>query len=511
MTSSPDASMPETMLPEVAASSRRRISRTFVVVFGLFFTVIAAQSLATPRNAGPDEPAHLIRSAGLVRGDVLGTASESGEAVRLFDVPPWVGQPDPGCYAFEPEAAASCATVIEPSTTPSSSAGSYQIWAHIMPGIGTLLPGAAKTVWVSRLLGALVPAILVAAALTRLLRDGNRLESVALCIALTPMALFSMAVVNPSGLAIAGAVVLWVGGLNVAADRRGDQALVAAGWASSVLARGDGLMWCAVIGVLVLVLRGESPRRFVELLSTRARLVMAGSTVAAIGWTLAVQPALVEDPEPLTGLDRLTKMLGETGQHLTESIGVVGWLDTTIPTSIIYLWIVLAGALVGLALLGGVRRSLGVLGAGMALLIVIPWALEWSQASQAGLFWQGRYGLPLFVGVVIAIGHVAASSVDVVRRGALLVVLGSSMWLVWNVSLFQQVRRWSVGANGSALPWEWDVGIGVVPTLGVVGVHVIATGLLLAVVVGRAPRMVSRSMSPRIDAPVRNLRADTGS
>jgi Predicted membrane protein (DUF2142) len=508
MTSSQNPATPGTTTIGATTPGTRRhrsrvSSRIFVVVLALFFVVIAAQSVATPRNAGPDEPAHLIRSAGLVRGDALGTASDSGEAVRSFDAPAWAGQPDPGCYAFEPETAASCATVIEAKTSPTSSAGSYQIWAHILPGIATLLPGAAKTVWISRLLGAIPPAVLIAAALTRLVRDGKRLESAALCVAMTPMALFSIAVVNPSGLAIGGAVALWVGGLNLAAQRPGYEALVAVGWAASMLARGDGLMWCAVIGGLILALRRESPRRFVALLSTRARLLMIGSTVAAVGWTLAVQPALVDDPEPTTGLDRLTKMLGETGQHLTESIGVVGWLDTTIPTTMIYLWTASLGVILGVALLGGARRSLGALGVGAALLVAIPWVLEWSQASQAGLFWQGRYGLPLFVGLIIAVGHVAAGSVDAVRRGTLLSVLGSATWLVWNVSLLQQVRRWSVGANGSALPWEWDVGIGVAPTLGVITVHMVASGLLLAVVVGPAT-LAGRLNSLQTKATARN-------
>ena len=46
--------------------------RLFLAIFGCLLTVITAENLGTPRNAGPDEPAHIIRGAGLFRGELFG-------------------------------------------------------------------------------------------------------------------------------------------------------------------------------------------------------------------------------------------------------------------------------------------------------------------------------------------------------------------------------------------------------------------------------------------------------
>ena len=119
-------------------------NRVFVVAFTLLFLVIGAQSIGTPRGAGPDEPAHLVRAGGLVRGDVFGSELGDQDAIRSFDVPSWIGRPDPGCYAFRPDVPASCASITDWDGPVVSTAGSYQVWAHLLPGLGTLLPGGAS-------------------------------------------------------------------------------------------------------------------------------------------------------------------------------------------------------------------------------------------------------------------------------------------------------------------------------------------------------------------------------
>ena len=97
----------------------------FLALFGCLLAVVLAESLATPRNAGPDEPAHIVRGAGLVRGEVFGTqlaewsaehggdvpeaggadianADQDSDALRVFDVPRSVVQPSEACFAHNP-------------------------------------------------------------------------------------------------------------------------------------------------------------------------------------------------------------------------------------------------------------------------------------------------------------------------------------------------------------------------------------------------------------------------
>ena len=78
---------------------------------GLLIAAVVLTALCwivgNPRSSGPDEPGHMIASAGLVRGDREGRInpdpSPNMAGSHLLEVPGMVGQPDPGCWAFKPE------------------------------------------------------------------------------------------------------------------------------------------------------------------------------------------------------------------------------------------------------------------------------------------------------------------------------------------------------------------------------------------------------------------------
>jgi hypothetical protein len=46
---------------------------TWLISFSVFYLAIAAWTFASPLGSAPDEPAHLLRAASLVRGQLLGT------------------------------------------------------------------------------------------------------------------------------------------------------------------------------------------------------------------------------------------------------------------------------------------------------------------------------------------------------------------------------------------------------------------------------------------------------
>jgi len=449
--------------------------RRFWFVWALLFVVVGMQSLGVPRGAGPDEPAHLIRAAALVRGDVFGEPQGEDPASRLFDAPGWAGQPGPGCFAFRPGQAASCATSTDSPAV--STAGSYPVFGHVLPGVATLLPGGASTAWASRLADALIPTLLVAWAITRLAASGERVAVAAVLLALTPMALFSMAVVNPSGLVIGGAIALWISGDALA---RGDPTaswLFAAGWAAVVLPRTDGLIWVAAIAVVVLIGASARPSTLWAIMKIRARAAVLASTALAVAWPVFVRPALIDAPAPYAGWELVREIIGQTGTHLREAIGVVGWLDTPIPTSMFLLWAGLLGLLAGVALVSGARRRVGAASLALVAAVVASWLLDFLQAPDAGLFWQGRYGLPLLVGVVIQLG-LARSSSGRGRSDSMGALLGGT-WIVWNLGFLQALRRWGVGESGSMLPWDWATGSTPLPLELIIVSHALASALLM--------------------------------
>lgn len=482
--------------------------RLFLLIFGCLLVVVTAQNLGTPRNAGPDEPAHIVRGAGLVRGDVFGEsyadwlrdgpfldpggadiarADLDSSALAVYDVPRWVARPSATCFAHQGDVPATCADdnlcydndggFARPCAPDEatgdgalSTAASYPIWSHVLPGLATLLIHGSAALWLARFLHALVPVVLLAATLAHLVTSRRQAASSAVLLATTPMALFMLAVVNPSGVAIAGAIAVWVTLDDLLRSGRTPWWLLTLGYAALVLPRNDGLIWAVLIVAVSALVWRRNPLTLWSALPARNRIAIAAISVAGAGWAALSGGGLVPVAKPDNLVDTVVM---NTGKHLREAVGVLGWLDTPLPESMYALWFFAAGLLVMIALVTrDYMRAIGA-SAALALFVLVGWVLEIVQGRTAGLFWQGRYALPVLVGMVI----VAAMGSDVDRRiGAVAAAVpGALALVVWNVAFFQQLRRWAVGQHGSIRPWAWDTWDTPVPIPLVIVVHVAAS------------------------------------
>lgn len=469
--------------------------RLFLAVAGLLVVIVGAQNLGTPRHAGPDEPAHIVRGAGLARGEVFGSpvtgeidagaadvvnADASHAAIRVFDVPAALTAPAETCFAHDPGRPASCATAAAAGPDPAASAdgvtstaATYPVWGHLLPGLATLVVPGSGAAWLARFLHGLIPVLLVAGALTRLLSAGRVTATSAVLVAVTPMALFLFAVVNPSGVVIGGAVALWVAGDELFAGRRDPGWLLPAGFAATVLPRDDGLLWAAlIVGVLAAVHR-TGPRAAWRALHRPARVVVTASALAGALWAALAGGDLVPVARPATGIAFAELVVQRTGRHLREAIGVLGWLDTDLPESMYLLWAFAAGLVVMVALAARQHRRAAGAAAALILAVVVGWVLEIVQGRTAGLFWQGRYALPLLIGLVLVAGLTPGADRVAGRAGA--VAPGVLALVVWNVSFLQALRRWGVGAFGSIRPWAWDTYGAPLPVVLLVAIHVTAS------------------------------------
>lgn len=485
--------------------------------------VVGCWILASPRSAGPDEPGHLVFAGGIVRTDLDGRPHPGDPVLRQFELPAWVGAPDPVCWAQKPTVPAACADEAVPpagSALLHSRVADSPVWGHVLPGLGTFAPREVGP-WLARVLAALIPVILVSAGLTRVARQG-RLALSAAVLALTPLAWFTFAVVNPSGLAIAGGFALWVDGTTRAtAGHRGW--LSAAGWAALVLPRRDGLVWACLILLALLLSERRTLIGWWAGLQRGPRVLAGAATVVSLHWALtsdhrinrfAVLAPLglvaVEVWRPLarraldTRLRRATaasaavivgvvglaalvtrrsdvdtgEIAGRTGQHLDEAIGVLGWVDTPIPATAASLWLLALGIVAATALIGDGWRPLVVAGAVVAAAIGTSWVVQLVHEATLGPYWQGRYYLPLVLGVPLLLGR--ASLDDAVERRVAIAVAASGV-AVWNLAFLGAIRRWSVGVDGSLRPWQWGGYDVPVTPLALIAVHLVATTVLLAV------------------------------
>ncbi|CAN5826613.1 hypothetical protein BH24ACT5_BH24ACT5_23480 [soil metagenome] len=474
-------------------------NRRLIALALCLFAVVGAQILGTPRNAGPDEPAHLIRGAGLVRGQVFGDpvgdrpldagpadvarADPDNPALRLYDVPAWVDQPDPTCFRFSPEQPASCAVVDDSAESGLiSTASTSPVWSHVLPGLGTQLVHGPAAAWVARFLHAIVPVVLLAGTLSLLLEQRRRAALSAVVVATTPMVLFVFAVVNPSGPVAAGAIALWVTGDDIYRRGRTSWWLFTGAFMALVLPRDDGLLWAGLLVALLAFAWRQSPRRRLWNSSPiRVRVLAATTALVGAGWAVVNRGGLVPVAGPGGNQTFAEIVVQRTGRHIREAVGVVGWLDTAIPESMFALWFFAAGLVVMAGLVARNHRHVAAAGLALVAFVVVGWVLETVQGPSAGLFWQGRYALPMLIGFVLLAG--IGDGIDAAIGRIAAAVPGVAGLVVWNVSFLQELRRWGVGASGSIRPWAWDTWGAPVPLPVLIVVHVVASVGLVVICV----------------------------
>ena len=240
--------------------------RTILSYGAAIAVVLLCYVIGTPRSGGPDEPGHMVSSAALVRGERVGEEIREGGALRIFEVPAMVGQPNPGCWAQQPFVPAGCAslesdsTEIVPATTRSAK---YPPWTYVLPGLASFVPSAQLYAYLARLLMLLWPLGLLIATFSTL-RHHGRAATVALLLGLTPIAWFTMSIVNPSAVAVAGGLALWVALLSPGRPRV--EWLLLAGWVSVLLPRRDGPLWATFIVVAVAAALAVRPSELVRFL-----------------------------------------------------------------------------------------------------------------------------------------------------------------------------------------------------------------------------------------------------
>ena len=437
-------------------------------------------ALANPLFAAPDENSHVIRAVALDHGQLTGDTRRQRVHRRLdvtpealgVRVPAIYGNEQSACFAFEPNTTADCAHLegsrhdAEELTTAGRHPPSY----YAVVGIASWVyhPGSG-VVYLMRFLTVLITAALVATTITAILRaTARRIVAIGVLFAVTPMVLFVGSSVNPNGPEIAAAIALWVCGLvlvSQAPERVDGRLVTAAGIAGCVLAlsRQLGPLWIALIAITVAVFGGWDAIRALAR-SNRARIwaaLIAVLSVAQIGWNVVVgslgYTRYPNAPKniPTSDIGRIT--VGALFDRYRQMIGIFGWLDTPSPALTYVIWTAGIGFLVLLALTWATRRRLAALLVVLALTVVLPLVLESAAYGDAGgPAWQGRYGLPLAVGVpIVAAMTIAASGRGRELAAPRLFVGTAVLVVIAHVLAFaQNLRRYTVGYDGEIQYWK---------------------------------------------------------
>lgn len=460
------------MLLDRLRSSRRA---RWWVSFVLLATLMGLWSLATPLFGSPDEPSHVIQAVGIERNQWLPSELPKGEqplnpfapvpnpgSLRLYSVriPRVYGDAwNVSCFKFQPQATADC---LKFSGANSIAREYLYTRGHpgylVVVGLPTLVwhPGAGA-VYLMRLVSVLLCAALISSALVALADKPSPMFALAgLAVAVTPMVLFLGAVVNPSSLEVAAALLLWVSVIELARGERLQARMVTrAGIAASVmcLMRPISPLW--VILIVLVALSMVNRQRMRELCGDRRlriwTIVVLVCAISQVAWVRASDQLKPVGSVAGAGKSQsLRDAMGSSFRLVQEMIGVFGWLDTRAPRGTLAVWLLTIGGIAVLAIALGGRRWSRAIAAVSGITVVAPVVLEVTALQQRGFAWQGRYTLPIAIGLPLVGGLALATSrrVRTLNLRPLLVTLGVLLAVGHVLAFSQALRRYTVGADG---------------------------------------------------------------
>jgi hypothetical protein len=503
------------LLSRAGSESNVRLLTRFLVFAWLMVGLglaMASWAVAAPLMSSADEPAQAINAAAVVQGQ-LDEPFHAGPDGRIstVNVPAYIASLGriPGCYAFRSSMPASCAPPIQNSTRSEPVAMEFSNYPPLyfaLTGLPTLFLSGARSLYAMRLVSAAVSSALLALGLYLLVRyHPRRLALLAGVLAITPMVLYLGAMITDSGMETAAGFATWCGAVCIV--EQGDVPRSLAVWTSVaallfVLSRPLSGLYAVILLAVAAVLAGrdrtaklaaQAPVRLFAAVVVVALLIAAG--FLAVGGV----PSLLGTPEParLTFLGEMGHTLGLTGDRLVQGIGDFGWLDTPVPLLATLVWSIAVVALMCGALLVSPRsrRALPLL---TLAIVALPVAIEAPRVNALGTFWQGRYWLPLLVGLPL----LAATSIRPNRQAILgwtpsprvmslgcLPVLG--LLVLGQVCAFlTAVHRYGNGLGtrpGSSASWRPPGGSGLLVILFGAGEVIFSVGVAWLFIV-RAPR-----------------------
>ena len=435
-------------------------------------------AIANPLGNSADEPAHISRAASVVRGDPIGThIPHQPAAFTKVSVPRTyalilngsgglTGAHD--CYHFLPNVPASCERIESSSRTVrvATYVGRYPLLYYAVVGSPSLLTDSLTGVYLMRIVSVLLSAALLAVALAVARKwAASPLLVGALVVVATPTEMFLAASVNPNGLEIAAAICLWAAGSVLVLDRAADPPtglIVAAAGAGCVLAltRPISPLWLfLVVGALASAGWKRVPgRRLLARRDVQAGIVaVVTASALAVAWIAAVGGLTVVPegpPAPGTPLTRIASAaLSQLWLGLAQTAGTFGWDNTHEPELAVFALVIALSIPLVFCVARAPSRDVGLLIVLVGLSGIVPMALMVAAARQDGIESQGRYFMPLWVGVPIFAAATQRCLPRVnARRLSRTMVLSATSGMV--LAFLWNLHRVTVGEPGPYLPWN---------------------------------------------------------
>lgn len=446
------------------------ISRRAVLL--LLLGVILLQTawiLATPPFRGTDEFDHAYRAAAVARGEWRAGAVATNGRGQYVNVPDaLVRAAHAQCAALRYTGDDNC--VGQPGPEPGltrvgTGSGSYNPVYYWLVGSAGRCCDGAQSLYVMRIVSALLcDLFLVIAALALRRWATTPWPWLGLVIAMTPVLLYSTSITAPNGIEMTAAIGLWCTLLGVGESGRPgtDRSLLLLAIPCAMVlgtVRLLGPVFTVAIVAVCLLARwgsvGTVLRRHRAVIV--AAVVLTGLAVAAgLAWSLTANLLETEQAPnaAVAGLQPQFLLL-----WVLQAVAAFPLRDEPAPAAVYALYLLVTVSFVVTALRRSIHRPEGWALALVSLLSlfgpVLPTLLT---VRASGVIWQGRYGLPLAVGVFLIAGlALQRSGVRVPRRRVLLVLAllamaASYVLSVGNVLLEERARQTSAQDPGWLQP-----------------------------------------------------------
>jgi hypothetical protein len=466
--------------------SLKTMQRNQVVLIFLFLTVMAfAWVFSTPLTGVSDEPAHIVKASATARLQFSGpkVVGQFGYDAQVYRVPTAYSVPGLAtCYAGMVDVPASCSTplpsgseLVEVSTT----AAHYPPLYYFVVGAPLNIWPGSTGLYIARVLSALLTVALTGWAYLLTARDPRRpLLPLGVLIGLVPTTFAFAGVVNPAsaeisgGLLMASAMILAIV-RPVNTRREQIHVALASVVGASFFALSRPASFAFMFVSIALVSLAFGPRTVVAALR-RPKLKNAGILVPFGGLAVAVLAYLLTPRdlglggggggigEPLAA--NLRYSFERVPDYLAQLFGYFGWTELYAPKSQFYLWLLVVGVALGLAVLTLSLRRMVILLMTIGVVVFAPLVLEGARAGDVGRGYQGRYMLS--IAVLVPLIALSASRKEGIPRnsGRVILIGGIAVVLSHVLVLNHVVRRFSVGLAGP-LWWpgsaQWTPAIGI--------------------------------------------------
>lgn len=449
------------------------------LVAACFLFSFVLWSLLSPTMAVPDEPAHAVKAAAVWHGQLRGTSEQVDSGNPNVAIPITMDRvrvPEsyadlgavPVCYVFVSDQPAGCAPEAGSSTGMTetlTSAGRYPPAFYVAVGWPTVLFGADVGVPLMRLTSAVLCAALLGAAFAALRRVVRPdVAFVAIAVAAVPVLHFLAGSINPNGVEVAAAIAFWCAALALVAERVEDRVpqralgviYVVAG-VSMVAVRPLSPAFAALVVMWSLLWAGWPGAR--QVLTDRRwwllNLPVGVAAASTLAWVLYADGLGGMFGATVPGDTNLgVYLVGQLDDYLWQSIGIFGWMDNGPLAAVVLPWSAVVVALVSVGVLFARRRWSIVVLLGLCCTgILLPALLQAPSARADGVAWQGRYGLPVLVGVPLLAVVVARDWFPHHREPTRRLVLGSVTLVAAALALAQldTLQRYVVGDSGPVL------------------------------------------------------------